>query len=481
MGGFPKIMLLTIAGLLSLLLTSAANPEAPKLATAKWGVEPIKESKVHPPNLLPSFFFMAGGEEGGAFVKQDSYHGGLGDPNPFIPEDSCPDFLFENTSPDLRVPVMPYLEQDDWGCEALSAKEPSPVDVIVAETEHLRAAITPQYGGKVWSLYHKTLKRQMFFNNPAHMPDNIGYRKAWASGGCEWNWAPGYIGHSVSTESTVWTAVIPSERGDVVRVWDYDRLNSTVWQVDILLENDTMWAHAKIHNPNPVDIDGYWWTCVAMPVTAKTRIVTPANMSSFPCTAWPYGGYNLDANVSFRGVDLDHCADANSGEGRCAWQQDMSFLGNIPAPHDFFFHIPEETDAAHPVPQLPHITHVSEDGFAVIHSHPPWMNGTKFFTWGESGFGKFQQDFMSASDFQNVNCSKDMEVAKYDPWCEHYERKVGGVCSWRVLIAHPPTLPSPPSSSPPPLPSPPSPPPSPPPYPPPPYPPPPPPPILYPP
>eukprot|EP00966_Prymnesium_polylepis_P319864 7376289-Prymnesium_polylepis.2 len=73
--------------------------------------------------------------------------------------------------------------------------------------------------------------KQLFFNNPAHQPANIGYRKAWSSGGAEWNWAPGKIGHSVFTESPVWTAVIPTEMGELVRVWEYDRLNGTVWQV----------------------------------------------------------------------------------------------------------------------------------------------------------------------------------------------------------------------------------------------------------
>ena len=77
--------------------------------------------------------------------------------------------------------------QDDWGCERAATE----VDAIVVETDQLRAAITPQWGGKVWSLYHKKYKRQLFFNNPAHQPNNIGYRKSWTSGGCEWNWSPG--------------------------------------------------------------------------------------------------------------------------------------------------------------------------------------------------------------------------------------------------------------------------------------------------
>ena len=110
-------------------------------------------------------------------------------------------------------------------------------------------AHTSHAPAQVWSLLDKKRNKQMFFNNPAHQPNNIGYRKAWTAGGCEWNWAPGKIGHSVFSEAPVWTAVLPTERGPVVRVWEYDRLNSSVWQVDMLFEDDVMYAHAKITNP----------------------------------------------------------------------------------------------------------------------------------------------------------------------------------------------------------------------------------------
>jgi len=56
-----------------------------------------------------------------------------------------------------------------------------------------------------------------------------------------------------------------------------------------------------------------------------------------------------------------------------------------------------------------------------VDRHP--LNGTKFFTWGMADFGTFQQDFMSASDYQNPECYKDMEVPHYDPHCEHYKHE----------------------------------------------------------
>ena len=93
--------------------------------------------------------------------------------------------------------------------------------MLVLEDENIRAAITPQWGGKIWSMKDKKLGREMVFNNPAHQPYTIGYLKAWSSGGAEWNWSPGFVGHSVFSESDVWAAKLETKRGPVIRVWEY--------------------------------------------------------------------------------------------------------------------------------------------------------------------------------------------------------------------------------------------------------------------
>eukprot|EP00755_Sulcionema_specki_P008004 Sspe_Gene.39751::Locus_19163_Transcript_1_1_Confidence_1.000_Length_2428::g.39751::m.39751 len=384
-----------------LLLLAAGVAVDAGLAKVSDGTEPIKVSSTGPDSTLPSFFFMQEDEEGGGLYTKTGYTGGLGEPRPFFPDDSCPDDLFENTMRDERVPQLPWMLQEDWGCE----REPQDVSVLVQETETLRVAITPQWGGKIWSVYHKGHRRQLVFNNPAHQPDNIGYRKAWVSGGIEFNWAPGYIGHSVFTEAPVWSAVLDTKYGEVVRVWEYDRINHTVWQVDILAKDDVLWTHAKITNPNDVDLEGYWWTCVAMPITDMTRIIMPAELTCCPCTPWPSGAYT-NQNTTFVGADVAGCRE----KGTCAWQQDMSWLGNVPSAHDFFSHI--DTTKVQPF-----LAHVADDGYTVMHAHP--LNGTKIFTWGQAGWGAFQQDFMSASDYQNPACPSDY----YDPYCEAYKHE----------------------------------------------------------
>jgi hypothetical protein len=66
--------------------------------------------------------------------------GGRGSARPFEVCTSCPEDVFDNTSPDLRVPQLPWRLQEDWGCERVASE----ADVLVAENEYLRAAITPR-------------------------------------------------------------------------------------------------------------------------------------------------------------------------------------------------------------------------------------------------------------------------------------------------------------------------------------------------
>ena len=373
-------------------------------ATVAWDVERIRVSSTGPSSTLPYFFFMSANVEGGSLYTGYNFTGGRGQPDLWNARTSCPDDVFENTMEDMRAPQLPWRLQEDWGCE----REDQNVSVLVLENEYLRAAITPQWGGKIWSLFDKKNQRHMFFNNPAHQPANIGIRKAWTSGGCEWNWSPGPVGHSVFTESPVWTAVLDTEYGPLVRVWEYDRQNSTIWQVDMLLYRDTLLVHPKITNPTSLDVKGYWWTCVAMRVDGpRNRILTPATISidnGGQCTPWPWGDFTL-RNTSFRGPDVhgNNCLEENT----CAWQSDLSFLGNIPDSNDFFFHIAKN--------QTPWIAHVQEDGYTVVHSHPEFLNGTKFFQWGWNEHGTWNQDFLSATD---TTCLVDgVESDVYDPNC----------------------------------------------------------------
>ena len=172
-------------------------------------------------------------------------------------------------------------------------------------------------------------------------------------------------------------AQISTELGPLLRVYEFDRLNETVWQVDMLFDarDGTFWAHPKITNTNPHPIMGYWWTCAAHSITGESRVITPAaytiETSAGPGTKspWPRFDYGLE-NSSFYETNPD-----------------LSFLKNLPDTIDSFVRIMK--------PQLPYIAHVDDEGYTVVHGHQ--LNGTKFFTWGQTERGQFWMDFLSAS------------------------------------------------------------------------------------
>lgn len=55
---------------------------------------------------------------------------------------------------------------------------------------------------------------------------------------------------------------------------------------------------------------------------------------------------------------------------------------------DMFLRIPKDNT------YTPYIAHTQEDGYVLVHGHP--LNGTKAWIWGESGPGRFMQDFLAA-------------------------------------------------------------------------------------
>jgi hypothetical protein len=173
---------------------------------------------------------------------------------------------------------------------------------------------------------------------------------------------------------------LDTERGPVLRVFEFDRYNGTVWQVDMMLSNGSFVAHPRILNPTDVDLRGYWWTCVAVDAEPSTRIFTPAthvaetSRDPMRTSPWPVFAEAIE-NASFHGY-------------QDAWPTDNSYLGNHQI-GDMFLRLPADEI------YQPYIGHNQEGdkGYTLIHGHP--LNGTKFYTWGQSGPGRFMQDFLA--------------------------------------------------------------------------------------
>lgn len=385
------------------LCQAAVLADTPKVY---WDKLQIKNSETLPGNLLPQFLFLQTHVEGGG--KTVALGGGRGQARPFIPDDSCTDDIFEGAMEDMRSPQLPYLTQDQWTCERTVEE----IDVLIYENEALKVTISPDFGGKVWGIWDKTREREWLFNNKAHQPANIGALKSWVAGGAEWNWSPGIVGHSAFTESPTWTSIVDTEKGPMVRVFEFDRYNGTLWQVDMLLDGDTFWAHPRVVNPTDKELRGYWWTCVAVDSKPTTRIFAPATHVAHTTrdpmrdAPWPWFAGSIE-NSTFQGVD---------GE----WPVDNSYLGNI-LWGDFFLRIPSEVYS-------PYIGHTEQDGFVLIHGHP--LNGTKFFTWGQNGPGRFMQDFLGGGAENREGDYTELQVGPAPTQMQNFPVHANSVMQW---------------------------------------------------
>jgi hypothetical protein len=73
-------------------------------------------------------------------------------------------------------------------------------------------------------------------------------------------------------------------------------------------EEDKLWIHPKVTNTQEVDLQGYWWTCVAVPAAPTTRVIVPAEWNletssdNSVGSPWPYFSMGND-NASFTGKD----------------------------------------------------------------------------------------------------------------------------------------------------------------------------------
>jgi len=330
-------------------------------------------------NHVPiSTHIFLGAVEGGGTQFVLNPNGGRGTVRPSQFDDTVPPQYLENLMTDVRSAVLPFTLQSHWNCDADTSIKKR--DRLVLETSKVSVTITPEVNGKIWSMHDKVNDREMIQNKGAKDKQrafaNIGTHKRWGSGGVEYNFSGGgYIGHSAFAERETFAAKFDTEKGPVVRVWEFDRFNYSTWQVDVLVQDNIVWMHPRLMNPHDHELPAYWWTCVANFARGKDRFISPATGTGqteagpIRFSPWPYMAGVLNSTFV-------------NGDG--VWQIDHSFLENI-VWGDFFVDVPKELDKW--------VQLTNEDGYSVFHGHP--NEGSKIFVWGNSGNARFMQRFLA--------------------------------------------------------------------------------------
>jgi tetratricopeptide (TPR) repeat protein len=257
--------------------------------------------------------------------------------------------------------ILPYTMQDGYTRE----RRLRDFRVAVLENEHLKATFLLELGGRLWSLIHKPTGRELLAVNPVFQPANLALRNAWFSGGVEWN--IGTIGHSPFTCAPLFAARAEAPDGTpILRMFEWERIRQVPFQIDVTLPDGSpvLFVHVRISNPHDYVVPMYWWSNIAVPETADTRVIVPAE------SAYRFNYSKLDI-IPVTAAD----------------QTDITYAANLNQSADFFYHILDE--------RRHWITALDGNGKGLVQVSSDRLQGRKLFVWGMGSGGRRWQHFLS--------------------------------------------------------------------------------------
>ncbi|MCX5203071.1 DUF5107 domain-containing protein [Streptomyces sp. NBC_00237] len=258
--------------------------------------------------------------------------------------------------------TLPVRTLDGYGRE----RPETDVESIVIENDRLRVTVLPSLGGRIHSLHHKPTGRELVYRNPVLQPAGFALNGAWFSGGIEWN--IGATGHTTLTCAPLHAAIVPApDGGEMLRLWEWERLRDLPFQVDLWLpaDSDFLYVGVRVRNPHERPVPVYWWSNTAVPENDGTRVLAPAD------EAW-YFGYEQTLSR----VPVPHF----SGEDRT-----YPTRGEFPA--DYFYEVPEASRKW--------IASLDATGQGLAQTSTDRLRGRKLFLWGHGAGGRRWQEWLT--------------------------------------------------------------------------------------
>lgn len=291
--------------------------------------------------------------------------------------------------------LLPYRIQDGYDRD----KKPRAFRAAILENDRLRATFLPEIGGRLWSLYDKQLSRELLYVNPVFQPGNLALRNAWFSGGVEFN--VGIKGHTPLTCSPMYVAVDTTAEGEILRLYEYERIRGVVYSISAYLPDgaDTLRIQCRIENTENREKYMYWWSNIAVPETANTRVIVPAN-EAFRCF------YNADHYVlDKQSIPLQEGID-------------VSYPANIRSSRDFFYKIPQS--------HAKWIAATEKDGKGLLQCSTSRLLGRKLFVWGQSAGGRQWNEWLSEPGSSYI----EIQAGLAHTQLEHIPMPAGAVWEW---------------------------------------------------
>lgn len=264
--------------------------------------------------------------------------------------------------------VLPVRLRDGYGRD----REPARLDALVIENSRLRATVLPGLGGRLHSLFHKPTGRELLYRNPVFQPADFALAGAWFSGGVEWNL--GATGHAAHTCAPLHAGRVPApDGGEMLRLWEWERLRDLAFQVDLWLpeDSDFLYVGIRVRNPHDRTVPAYWWSNTAVPETDRTRVIAPAQ------AAWHFGHQRRLRQV---GLPAPEGADGTAGP-------DVSYPGGSQHPADYFLDVRGDDRRW--------ITALDGEGHGLVQTSTDLLRGRKVFWWGRGSGGRRWQEWLT--------------------------------------------------------------------------------------
>ncbi|MER6851874.1 DUF5107 domain-containing protein [Streptomyces flaveolus] len=267
--------------------------------------------------------------------------------------------------------LLPVSVRDGYG----RSRSPRALDALVIENDRLRATVLPGLGGRIASLFHKPTERELLYVNPVFQPADFALNGAWFSGGIEWN--IGATGHTTLSCSPVHAARVPApDGGQMLRLWEWERLRDLPFQVDLWLPegSDFLRVGVRIRNPHERPVPTYWWSNIAVP--EDRRVLAPADGAWLPHCLEGVGGTPIGYERRLRRVPVPSYDGA-----------DRTYPLNSTYAADYFYEVPDG--------RRRWIAAIDEDGHGLAQTSTDTLRGRKLFVWGSGPGGRRWQEWLT--------------------------------------------------------------------------------------
>jgi tetratricopeptide (TPR) repeat protein len=186
------------------------------------------------------------------------------------------ELLGENRNPVFRsqygvAHIYPYTLQDEI------ASTPSDVAyrTLILENPYLRVTVLPDLGGRVYSVYDKISKQEVFYKNPTVKFSPLAIRGAFFSGGVEFSFP---VAHAPTSASPVNWDMRENEDGSAsIFVGGLEHMSGMRWVITLTLYPDrcALAQDVMLFNPSPLPGRYHYWTNASLISAEDTEFIYP--------------------------------------------------------------------------------------------------------------------------------------------------------------------------------------------------------------